>query len=108
MWWMARRRALDGIVPQWVAPPPTAEYCSMAATDLPHLAAFMAAPSPPGPVPITIRSKWVFSVMVGGRTPGLSAGPESPRPRGPRPPAGRVGKDTAGGPAAVGGQRHAA
>src|SRR5829696_2454300 len=60
---MARRRALEGMVPQWVAPPPTAEYRSTAATFLPPLAAFIAAPSPAGPVPITMTSKWVSSVM---------------------------------------------
>ena len=54
---MACRRALLGIVPQCVQPPPTCVKRSTAATVLPPLAARMAAPSPPGPVPITTKSK---------------------------------------------------
>ena len=59
----ACRRALLGIVPQWVQPPPTSVNRSTTATFLPSLPACMAAPSPPGPLPITIRSKCCVSVI---------------------------------------------
>src|ERR1700677_147983 len=56
IWAMAWRSDLLGMVPRWVEPPPTCLKRSTTATDLPSLAACMAAPSPPGPLPMTIRS----------------------------------------------------
>ena len=50
------RNDLVGIVPRCMQPPPTCPSRSTTATDLPCLAACIAAPSPPGPVPITTRS----------------------------------------------------
>ncbi len=44
------------MVPQWVQPPPTASWASITAIRWPALASFMAAPSPAGPVPMTIQS----------------------------------------------------
>jgi hypothetical protein len=53
----AWRSALLGIVPQCVQPPPTSAWRSTTATRRLFLAAIMAAPSPPGPLPITMMSK---------------------------------------------------
>src|SRR5690554_642210 len=50
------RSAFDGMVPQWVQLPPTVGLSSMMATRLLCLAAFIAAPSPEGPAPITTTS----------------------------------------------------
>src|SRR5262245_23232914 len=61
---MANRRALLGMVARCVHEPPTRVCRSTTATDLPCLAACIAAPSPPGPVPITMTSKWGLSITV--------------------------------------------
>ena len=63
---MEWRRALLGMVPQWVQPPPTCVWASITATRWPALASFMAAPSPAGPVPMTMVSKRRL-VMLGLR-----------------------------------------
>ena len=52
----AWRSALLGIVAQCTQPPPTSLYFSTTATRLPALAARIAAPSPPGPLPSTMTS----------------------------------------------------
>src|SRR5262245_24562167 len=53
--WIAWRSVFEGMVAVWVHAPPTARF-STTHTCLPSLAHFMAAPSPPGPVPITTTS----------------------------------------------------
>ncbi len=53
---MEWRRALLGMVPQWVQPPPTWSWASITAICWPVLASFIAAPSPAGPVPMTMVS----------------------------------------------------
>src|SRR5258708_19135978 len=52
----ASRNVFDGIVPVLVHTPPSIRSCSITATDLPSLAAAMAAFCPPGPEPMTTRS----------------------------------------------------
>src|ERR1700757_3533628 len=58
----ASRSVFDGIVPVLVHTPPSIWLCSISATDLPSLAAAMAAFCPPGPEPMTTRS---YSLMDG-------------------------------------------
>src|ERR1700758_4864101 len=58
----ASRSVFDGIVPVLVQTPPSIRSCSISATDLPSLAAAMAAFCPPGPEPMTTRS---YSLMDG-------------------------------------------
>src|SRR5579872_382195 len=60
---MANRKALLGIVARCVHEPPTRAYRSTTATDLPCLTACMAAPSPPGPVPMTTTSNFCSSII---------------------------------------------
>ncbi len=45
------RSAFDGMVPRWVQLPPTTRRLSTTASLRPYLEAFIAAPSPAGPVP---------------------------------------------------------
>ncbi len=53
----ASRRVLDGMVPVLTQTPPTMVLLSITQTLWPSLAAMIAAFCPPGPDPITARSK---------------------------------------------------
>ena len=53
----ASRSAFEGIVPVLIATPPTGSVCSTTHTRLPSLAAWIALFCPPGPLPMTHRSK---------------------------------------------------
>jgi len=64
----ASRSALLGIVPVLIATPPTNCIRSITQTDLPSLAAWIAARRPAGPLPITIRSYCATHSAL-GRTP---------------------------------------
>src|SRR3954469_8468429 len=54
---MAWRSVFDGIVPVWIETPPTRLRRSITATRLPSFAPCTAARWPPGPEPITSRSR---------------------------------------------------
>src|SRR5690554_5495742 len=58
------RSALEGIVPQWVQPPPIESCFSIMMTLRLLLANCIAAPSPPGPLPITTTSNWRSLVFI--------------------------------------------
>src|SRR5690554_2459383 len=58
------RSALEGIVPQWVQPPPIESCFSIMMTLRPLFANCIAAPSPPGPLPITTTSNWRSLVFI--------------------------------------------
>ena len=64
--WIAWRKALEGMVPKCVQLPPTRGRSSTTATERPFLTERMAAPSPPGPDPMTTTSNTCFSDISEG------------------------------------------
>src|SRR3954451_2037371 len=60
---MACRSVFDGIVPVWIDTPPMRSRRSITATRLPSFAPWIAARCPPGPEPITSRSRSTGGVI---------------------------------------------
>src|SRR5207249_3232677 len=60
---IAWRSVFDGIVPVWIDTPPTRPRRSTTATRLPSFAPWTAARWPPGPEPITSRSRSTGGVI---------------------------------------------
>src|SRR4051812_19717965 len=61
---IAWRSVFDGIVPVWIDTPPTRSRRSTTATRLPSFAPCTAARCPPGPEPITSRSRSTPAVLL--------------------------------------------